>query len=167
MDVKTAFLNGELNEEIYMEHPVGFIVKGQEKKVCKLKKSIYGLKQSLRQWYLKFHKEVIAYDFTMIVEDNCIYIKKSNKMLVILSLYVDDILLGGNNLEYLKTIKSWLSKSFDMKDMGDADYILGVNNQRDRPKKLLSLPKKNLYKENFGTFSHEWLQIHGYSYSGR
>jgi hypothetical protein len=55
MDIKTAFLNGKLNEEIYMDQPVGFIAKGQERKVCKLKRSIYGLKQSSRQWYLRFH----------------------------------------------------------------------------------------------------------------
>ena len=60
----------------------------------------------------------------MIDEDHCIYVKRSNEKYVILSLYVDDILLAENDLEYVKTIKSWLSKSFDMKDMGEADYIL-------------------------------------------
>ena len=55
MDVKTAFLNGELEEKIYMAQPQGFVIKGQERKVCKLKRSIYGLKQSSRQWNLKFH----------------------------------------------------------------------------------------------------------------
>ena len=60
MDVKTTFLNGELKEKIYMEQPVCFVVKGQEKKVCKLNRSIYGLKQFSRQWYLRFHKEVIS-----------------------------------------------------------------------------------------------------------
>ena len=59
MDVKTAFLNGELDEEIYMTQPMGFEVKGQKRKVCKLKCSIYGLKQSSRQWYFKFHDSII------------------------------------------------------------------------------------------------------------
>ena len=63
MDVKTAFLNGELEEEIYMEQPVNFVSKGQEQKVCKLKRSIYGLKQSSRQWYLRFHEAVMSYGF--------------------------------------------------------------------------------------------------------
>ena len=90
MDVKSAFLNGELNED-YMEQLVGFVIKGQEKKVYKLKRSIYGLKQSSRQWYLRFHKEVISFDFTIIDEDYCIYVKRSYEKYVILSLYVDDI----------------------------------------------------------------------------
>ena len=79
-----AFLNGELNEEVYMEQPVGFIVKGQEKKVCKLKRSIYGLKHSSRKLYMIFHKEVMSFDFTMIDEDHCFYVKKSNGKFVIL-----------------------------------------------------------------------------------
>ena len=78
----------------------------------------------------------------MIDEDHCIYVKKSNEKFVILSLYVDDSLLAENNLEYVKTVKSWLSKSFDMKDMGEVDYILGVKIQRDRSKKILSLSQE-------------------------
>ena len=77
MDVKTAFLNGELDEEIYMEQPAGFVPDGQEDKVCRLLKSIYGLKQPSRQWYLRFHHEVISYGFVMIEEDHCIYVKRS------------------------------------------------------------------------------------------
>ena len=97
MDVKTAFLNGELEEEIYMEQPVGFVTKVQEHKVCKLLRSIYGLKQSCIQWYLKFHQAIISYDFTMIDEDHYLYVKRSKNKFVILSLYVDDILLAGND----------------------------------------------------------------------
>ena len=75
MDVKTTFLNGELNEEIYMEKPIGFVIQSQEHKVCKLNRSIYGLKQSSRQWYWKFHNEITLCDFTMIDEDHCVYVK--------------------------------------------------------------------------------------------
>ena len=74
MDVKTAFLNGELDEEIYMDQPIGFMTKVQEHKVCKLKRSIYGLKQSSRQWYLRFHRVVLSNGFTMIKEDHCVYV---------------------------------------------------------------------------------------------
>ena len=97
MDVKIAFLNGELEEEIYMEQLVGFIVKGQEQKVCKLHRSIYGLKQSPRQWYLRFHKAILTYDFKMIEDDHCVYVKRSNDKLAILSLYVDDISIIDNH----------------------------------------------------------------------
>lgn len=143
MDVKIAFLNGELNEEIYIEQPVGFIVKGQERKVYKLQKSIYDLKQSSRQWYLRFHKAIITYDFKMINEDHCVYVKRSDEKFVILSFYIDDILIVGNKKEYVMNIKNWLSINFDMKDMGEADYILGVKIKRDRTKELLALSQEN------------------------
>lgn len=84
MDVKTAFLNGDLDEEIYMDQPEGFKVKGLERKVCKLNKSIYGLKQSSEQWYFKFHGAMIEFGFAMIKEYQCVYIKHSGKSFVIL-----------------------------------------------------------------------------------
>ena len=124
MDVKTTFLNGELDEEIYMEQPVGFIVKGQERKVCKFQRSIYGLKQSSRQWYLRFHKVILTYDFKMIDEDHCVYVKRTSGKFTILSLYIDNILIAGSDKEYLMDIKRWLSTHFDMQDMGEANYIL-------------------------------------------
>ena len=139
MDVKTAFLNGELDEEIYMDQPIGFVTKGQEHKVCKLKRSIYDLKQSSRQWYLRFRLAVLSNGFTMIKEDHCVYIKRSKGSCIILSLYVDDILLAGNDMEMIITTKGWLSSNFEMKDMGEVDYILGVKILRDCSKKLLSL----------------------------
>ncbi|OMO60028.1 Reverse transcriptase, RNA-dependent DNA polymerase [Corchorus capsularis] len=139
MDVKTAFLNGDLNEEIYMEQLLGFITQGEERKVCKLKRSIYGLKQASRQWYLKFHQALVSLEFTTVDEDHCVYVKRSKGNFVILTLYVDDILLASNNKEFLLTTKKWLSSSFEMKDMGEASYVLGVKIIRDRSKKLLAL----------------------------
>ena len=139
MDVKTAFLNGDLDEEIYMEQPLGFVEKGKENKVCKLERSIYGLKQSSRQWYLRFHNAVTSYDFQMIEEDHCVYIKRFEDDFVILSLYVDDILLAGNSLDSVMAIKEWLSSNFEMKDMGEAEFILGVKIQTDRSKRILTL----------------------------
>ena len=139
MDVKPAFLNEELDEEIDMEQPVGFIVKGQERKVCKLQRSIYGLKKSSRQWYLRFHKVILTYDFKMIDEDHCVYVKRTSGKFAILSLYVDDILIVGSDKEYLMDIKRWLSTHFDMQDMGEANYILGIKIKRDHSKKILAL----------------------------
>jgi len=75
MDVRTAFLNGELNEEIYMDQPLGFETKGQERKVCKLKRSKNGLKQASRQWNIKFHQVILKDGFTMMEEDHCVYLK--------------------------------------------------------------------------------------------
>ena len=78
MDVNTAFLNGELDEEIYMDQPLCFESKGQERKVCKLKRSIYGLKQASRQWNIKFHHAVLNDGFKMMEEDHCVYLKRLN-----------------------------------------------------------------------------------------
>ena len=139
MDVKTVFLNGELDEEIYMNHSLGFELKGQERKVCKLKRSIYGLKQSSRQWNLKFHQAMLNDGFTMVEEDHCLYIKHSNIGFIILSLYVDDILIVGNDKKLIDDTKKWLSSNFEMKDMSEARYVLGVRIFRDRSKRLLDL----------------------------
>ena len=139
MDVKTAFLNGDLDEEIYMQQPVGFITPGQKNKVCKLRKSIYGLKQSSRQWYIKFHNAIISFGFQMIEEDHCVYLKRSKKSFVILSLYVNDVLIAGNDMSLINAARDWLSSNFDMKDMGEVNYILGVRIVHNRSKRFLGL----------------------------
>lgn len=117
MDVKTAFLNGELDEEIYMDQPIGFEVKGKEHKVCRLKHSIYGFKELSRQWYFRFHQTITLIAFEMLDEDHCVYVKKTENNFPILSLYVDDIFLAGNDMEMIVTTKGWLSSTFEMKDM--------------------------------------------------
>ena len=96
MDVKTAFLHGDLEEEIYMEQPEGFKVKGKQKLVCKLKKSLYGLKQALRQWYKKFDSFMVDHEYTRTVADQCVYFQWfSDGNFIILLLYVDDMLIIG------------------------------------------------------------------------
>ena len=93
MDVKIAFLNRELEEEIYVAQHTGFVKEGNEHKVCKLLKSIYGLKLSSRQWHIRFQEVVLSNGFTMLDEDNCVYIKRRNSRYIIMSLYMDDILI--------------------------------------------------------------------------
>ncbi|CAM8908096.1 unnamed protein product [Rhodiola kirilowii] len=126
MDVKTAFLNGDLDEEIYMEQPEGCIVPGQERKVCKLVKSLYRLKQAPKQWHEKFDKVMLSNGFKINECDKCIYIKTTENGYVILFLYVDDILIVGSNEIIVKSTKGILNSRFDMKDMGLADVILGI-----------------------------------------
>ena len=108
MDVKTAFLNGSLEETIYMVQQEGFIVKGQENKVCKLQKSIYGLKQTSRSWNLKFDQSVKSFGFLQNPDEPCVYKRCSGNVVVFLILYVDDILLIGNDIETLSSVKVWL-----------------------------------------------------------
>jgi hypothetical protein len=92
MDVKTAFLNGGLLENVYMSQSKGFAVKGKEHMECHLRKSIYGLKQTSRQWYLKFDETIRSFDFKENEEDNYIYAKFMSRKFIFLILYVDDIL---------------------------------------------------------------------------
>ena len=101
MDVKTAFLNGELDQNVYMAQPKGFVVKGKERMGCRLKKSIYGLKQASRQWYLKFDTTVKKFRFKENIEDNCVYTKFKNGKYIFLALYVDGILLATNDISLL------------------------------------------------------------------
>ncbi len=126
MDVKTAFLNGDLHEEIYMQQPPGFVIPGKEHKVCKLKKSLYGLKQAPKQWYEKFHKTILDFGFVVNGSDACVYSKMFNEKCVIICLYVDDMLIIGTHLDVIKQTKEYLSSKFEMKDLGEVDVILGV-----------------------------------------
>ena len=130
MDVKTAFLNGDLDEEIYMEQPEGFIAPGQEKKVCKLVKSLYGLKQAPKQWHEKFDHTMITSGFKINECDKCVYVKETENGYVILCLYVDDMLIVGSDDDMIKSTKNMLKSKFDMKDMGLADVILGIKISR-------------------------------------
>lgn len=126
MDVKTAFLNGELDEEMYMEQPEGFSAPGQSKKICRLVKSLYGLKQAPKQWHEKFDNAMLSSGFKINECDKCVYVKDTKDGYVILCLYVDDMLIVGSNDKVIKSTKNMLNSKFDMKDMGLADVILGV-----------------------------------------
>ncbi|XP_077230109.1 uncharacterized protein LOC143863304 [Tasmannia lanceolata] len=121
MDVKTAFLNGSLEEEIYMDQPDGFVAFGQEDKVCKLLKSLYGLKQAPKLWHEKFDNVVILNGFKINESDKCICSKYFDSCCIIICLYVDDLLIFGSNLEVVNKTKSLLMQNFDMKDLGEAN----------------------------------------------
>jgi hypothetical protein len=139
MDVKTAFLNGVLDEDVYMVQPDGFADPRQAGKVCKLKKSIYGLKQASRSWNIRFDDEITKLGFERNPKEPCVYKKLSGSSIVFLVLYVDDILLIGNEIPMLESVKSSLSRVFSMKDLGEATYILGIRIYRDRSKRLIGL----------------------------
>ena len=142
MDVKTAFLNGDLQEDVFMNQPEGFKPEGKEHLVCKLKKSIYGLKQASRQWYLKFDEVMKNQGFIKNQVDQCTYLKMSGSNFAILVLYVDDILLASNSLNLLHESKRLLSRNFDMKDLGEASYVIGIEIHRDRANGTLGLSQK-------------------------
>nr|GEV54914.1 retrotransposon protein, putative, Ty1-copia subclass [Tanacetum cinerariifolium] len=139
MDVKTSFLNGYLSEEVYMEQPGGFLNSKYPNHVCKLKCSIYGLKQASRQWNKQFDDEIKKFDCDQNLDEPCVHLKASWSYIAILILYVDDVLLIGNNIPMLQDVRSYLRRSFAMKDLGDNAYILGIKIYRDRSKRLIGL----------------------------
>ena len=142
MDVKTAFLNGDLDENVYMAQPKCVVVKEKERMGCCLKKSIYGLKQASRQWYLKFDSTIRKFGFQENIEDNYVYAKFKNGKYIFLVLYVDDILLASSDVNLLLETKKFLSSKFDMKDLGEASFVL------DWEKRVLGLSQKG-YLEKF------------------
>jgi hypothetical protein len=126
MDVKTKFLHGDLEEEIYMKQLEGFVLKGKKESVCRLKKSLYGLKELPRMWYQIFDTYVLGLVFTRTKVYDCVYLKVIDDHLIYLVLYVDDMLLIGNDKEIIQDVKTQLSSKFDMKDIGGANFILGM-----------------------------------------
>ena len=139
MDIKTSFLNRHLEECIYMMQPDGFIKKGQEHMLCKLKRSIYGLKQASKPWNTRFDQAIKSYGFDQCPDESCVYKKCDGSVVVFLVLYVDDILLIGNDVRVLSSVKVWLSSQFDMKDLGESSHILGIKLLWDRKQRMLGL----------------------------
>ena len=154
MDVKTAFLHGDLDKEIYMEQPEGFKVKGKEDYVCKLRKSHYGLKQAPRQWYKKFESVMGEQGYRKTTSDNCVFVQKfSDDDFIILLLYVDDMLIIGRNSSRIDRLKNQLSKAFAMKDLGPAKQILGIRIHRERDAKKLYLSQEKYIEKVLRRFN--------------
>jgi Reverse transcriptase (RNA-dependent DNA polymerase) len=123
MDVKTVFLNGDLEENVYMTQPMGFEYPNNASQLCKLNRSIYGLKQASRSWNKRFDKKIKVFGFIKCDEELCVYKRFSGSIIVFLILYVDDILLIGNDISTLDEVKSSLKKVFSMKDLEEAAYV--------------------------------------------
>ena len=126
MDITTAFLHGDLEEEVYMKQPEGFVTQGQEHLVCRLKRSIYGLKQAPRCWNQALDAQLKRMDFEQSSNDPCVYTNTTDG-LMILAVYVDDILLAGKSPQRIAQVKADLGEHFRVKDMGELHYFLGVN----------------------------------------
>lgn len=119
MDVKNAFLHGDLQEEVYMDQPLGYEDLRHLEYVCRLQKSLYGLKQAPHAWHYKIAEYLITIRFYMADADHSLYVRKSNKSIVIITIYVDDLIIGGESLDEIEHVKGLLKKQFDMKDLGD------------------------------------------------
>lgn len=128
MDVKTAYLNADLDCEIFLEQPKGFVKtdKNGEELVCKLKKSLYGLKQSGRNWNNLLHKCLVEENFVQSQADYCVYTKFEGGSTTIIIFWVDDIIIAASNSLALNRVKKYLSDKFKMKDIGKLAWFLGI-----------------------------------------
>ena len=134
---KTTFLNG-FKEELYKMQPEGFVNPKGANNVCKLQRSINGLVQTSRSWNIRFDEFIKAYGFIQTFGEACIYKKVSGSSVAFLILYVDDILLIGNDIEILDSIKGYLNKSFSKQDLSEAAYTLSIKIYRDGSRCLIS-----------------------------
>jgi hypothetical protein len=141
LDVKTAFLNGDITEELYMYQPRGFVVDGEENKICKLNKAIYGLKQASRSWFLKLDNFLLKIGFKRCTSDYGLYVKQNELEKNFLLVYVDDILLITKDVAKMDEIKAEFFREFDMVDLGEISVFLNWEIKRDREKKNFCFSK--------------------------
>ena len=140
MDVSNTFLHGDLNEEVYMTLPPRFHSKGEPSLVCKLNKSLCGLKQALRQWFAKFSATILELGFRQSKGDYSLFTKTNGTSFTILVVYVDDILLIGNDLVVVRELKQLLDTKSGLKDLGSLKYLLGLEVARNE--KQISLNQR-------------------------
>ena len=124
MDVKNAFLNGDLSEEVYMQPPPGFSV--ESNKVCHLRHALYGLKQAPRAWFAKFSSTIFRLSYTASPYDSALFIRRTDKDTILLLLYVDDMIIIGDDLSGIQELKDFLSQQFEIKDLRHLSYFLGL-----------------------------------------
>ncbi|XP_034707553.1 uncharacterized mitochondrial protein AtMg00810-like [Vitis riparia] len=153
LDVKYAFLNGYLQEEIYVEHPEGFQVKGQEEKVYLLKKALYGLKQTPRAWYNRIDEHLQSLEFVKSPREATLYVKGTDANLIVVSVYVDDLLVTGSNEKLVEEFKVEMLEVFEMTDLGLMSYFLGMEVKQDHDGVFIS--QKKYAKEILNKFHME------------
>jgi len=142
MDFVTAFQNGSLEEEIFMQQPEGYVKGGSEHLVCKLEKSLYGLKQSPRCWNKAFTDFLKSHSFKQSDADPCIYIRNT-VTLSIIAVYVDDLIIASLNEEQLRQVKQMLQSGFEMKDMGELHYCLGIVVRQNKDEESVQMQQKH------------------------
>ena len=152
MDVISAYLAGELTEELYMEAPQGLFVNDQDNRVCKLQKGLYGLKQSGRLWNKKLGGVLENLGLKSIPADHSIW--RSDGGDILLAVYVDDILLFGKDMQSLQRIKDVLNTSFRMKDLGAVNTMLSLNVIRNRQARCITLDQNHYVRNLLEDYDH-------------
>ncbi len=153
MDVDTAFLNGDIEEDIYMDQPTDYVESSGSNMVCKLQRSLYGLKQAPRVWNNVIDKFLKQSGYVQSQADVCIYVKDKGGEKTIIALYVDDLLIACSNDDSLQQVKKELANRFNMKDLGPAKFILGLEITRDRRNKTTYLSQEKYITDILNRFN--------------
>lgn len=159
LDVKSAFLNGELEEEVYVQQPEGFGVKGKEDKVYRLKKALYGLKQAPRTWNSKIDGYFLKNGFHRSPNEPSLYVKKQDHDFLIVCIYVDDLIYTGTNIRLVEDFKRKMMNEFEMTDLGVMKYFLGIQVKQSKGEIFISQEKytedllKKFHMENCKSIS--------------
>ena len=141
LDIKNAFLHENLAEEVYMEQPPRFVAQGEIGRVCRLRKSLYGLKQSPRSWFGKFRKLIDKFGMQKSKFDHSVFYRNSQAGIILLVVYVDNIIITGNDMVGISSLKSFLYGQFHTKDLGMLKYFFGVEVMRSKREICLSQRK--------------------------
>jgi len=138
LNIKNAFLYGEIDKYIFMEQPPGYISKSHTMHVCKLKKALYGLKQAPRAWFGKIAEYLLFCGYYALDSDSSLFVKKKGELHMLVLLYVDDIILTGNDDGEVAMLRAELSIRFEMKDLGELHHFLGIQVERKKRGVLIS-----------------------------
>jgi len=126
LDVKTAFLHGELKEDVYVSQPEGFEKKGEEQKVFKLSKALYGFRHDPRAWNTKLDQILKSLKFTKCSKESGVYHKSEGTKLLLVAMYVDDLFVTRNSLGIIQEFKEGMASKFEMTNLGKLTYYLGI-----------------------------------------
>ena len=147
VDVETAFLHGHLGEEVYMEQPEGGKEPGKESWVCWLDKTLYCLMQAVRGWNQRLHRAMTENGYERISVDHCVYVRTLNLGISIVEIHVDDMCMAASSPEEMKKLKDDLKKTFNLVDLGEICYLLGIMVTWDHIARTISLSQKGYIKK--------------------
>jgi len=150
LDVKSAFLHGELQEEVYVQQPEGYAVKGKEHCVLRLSKALYGLKQAPRAWNMRLDRSLKKLGFTRCISEQAVYIRGTGKTNLILGVYVDDLIVTGEEPSEIRKFKQQMTAEFEMSDLGLLSFYLGI--EVDQEKEFLTIKQAGYAKKVLAQF---------------
>nr|CCA19209.1 putative polyprotein [Albugo laibachii Nc14] len=152
-DVDTAFLNGYLEEEVFIYPPRG--VEGKQNQICKLNRSLYGLKQSAATWFKTISEVFTTMRSSQCRSESCIFVRQQRNSIIYITLYVDDMLVGAKTTEEIEDIHTKLSNRFKIKDLGNARFVLGIEVSYEREARKLKINQESSIRRMVERFNQE------------